>query len=205
MIELNKFHTDALCECMNVGVGQAAAVLSELVGQSIELSVPSMNVIQLDSIRSFLDQFYGTWHSCAALNFNSNFSGDAILVFTEQSAKGWTELISLHQFAGMDIELTSDMENDFLLEIGNNLINGCVGSIANFIGTECDFSIPILHNRITGDIYDDVLDSKSSRIGLVITTSLTAEERQVSTDLFLALDAASLDVFIEAVNRILEN
>ena len=203
MIELNEFQTDALCECINIGVGQAASVLSELVGEEIQLEIPSIKTVKLDSVRKYLNVQYAQWHCCIHLEFTSEFSGDAILIFDEKAADGWAELISIHQFEDA-IDLTSEMKNDFLLEIGNILINGCIGSIANLLEVECDYSIPHIFSKITSDLFDDLLDRDSSEhFGMIITTKLKAEGKSVSTDLFLTLKKDSVPFFINTIEKLL--
>ena len=203
MTELTVFQTDALCECINIGVGQAASTLSELVGEAIELEIPSIQTVQLNSVREHLDGHYQKWHSCVLLEFMSKFSGDAVLIFSDESATGWASLISTHQFGGA-MEITADMQNDFLLEIGNILINGCIGSISNIMDIECDFSIPHMFNRITSELFDDMLDrDQSKHFGMIITTTLKAEGKNVSTDLFLTLKEDSLPFFIESIDKML--
>ena len=203
MTELTEFQTDALCECINIGVGQAAAVLSELVGDTIELDIPAIRTVQLSSVRDYLDNHYDKWHSCVLLEFMSEFSGDAVLIFSEESARGWAGLVSSNQF-GEDLELTSDMQNDFLLEIGNILINGCIGSLSNLMEIECDFSIPKMYNRINSELFDDMLDrDQSQHFGMIISTTLKAEGKSVSTDLFLTLKENSLPFFLKSVDKMI--
>jgi chemotaxis protein CheC len=204
MIELNDFQTDALCECINIGVGDSAAVLSELAGEAIELQIPTIRTIRLSSVRDHLDSHYNKWHSCVLLEFHSKFSGDAILIFSAEAADGWAELIINHQFDG-EIELTNDMKSDFLLEIGNIIINGCIGSMANMMQVECDFSIPHIYNKITSDLFDDMLDrDQKDHFGMIVTTTLKAEGKSVTTDLFLTLKEDSIPFFIESVDALLE-
>ena len=44
MDSLSELHIDALAEVFNVGAGRAAASLSEIVGDEVKLSVPSVEV-----------------------------------------------------------------------------------------------------------------------------------------------------------------
>ena len=203
MIELSEFQTDALCECINIGIGDAAAVLSELAGEEIKLEIPAIKTIHLNSVRDYLDNHYTKWHSCVLLEFNSQFSGDAVLIFNQTAANGWAKLISSHQF-DTEIDLTEDMKNDFLLEIGNILINGCIGSLSNMMNIECDFSIPHLFTKITSDLFDDMLDrDQTEHFGMIVTTTLTAEGQSVTTDLFLTLKEDSLPFFIKSIEELL--
>ncbi|MCH2205572.1 MAG: hypothetical protein MK132_06860 [Lentisphaerales bacterium] len=201
MTELTDFQTDVLCECINIGVSQAASVLSELVGEAIELEIPSIQTVKLNSVREHLDGHCQKWHSCVLLEFMSKFSGNAVLIFSEESATGWASLISANQF-GHEIELTSDMQNDFLLEIGNIIINGCIGNISNLMEVECHFSIPHMINRITSELLDDMLDrDQSQHFGMIITTTLKAKGKAISTDLFLTLKEGFIPFFIKSIEK----
>lgn len=45
---LNEMQKDVLLEQMNIYIGQAAALLSEMIDHRIDLSVPELNIMEVD-------------------------------------------------------------------------------------------------------------------------------------------------------------
>src|SRR5271170_3932980 len=53
-LTLNEFQMDALREIGNVGAGNAATALSQMVGRRVDMSVTKVMVLPADSIAEFL-------------------------------------------------------------------------------------------------------------------------------------------------------
>lgn len=86
MNTLSELHLDALSEVFNVGAGRAAASLSEIVGDEVLLSVPSVEIrkssdLDLSAI-SLESNRFGTVHQ----TFSGSFQAEALLLFTEEHA-----------------------------------------------------------------------------------------------------------------------
>ncbi|EQB88534.1 chemotaxis protein CheC [Clostridium punense] len=54
-LDFNEIQIDALREVGNIGIGNAATAMSQLLGKKIQITVPKVNVIQLEDIFSRID------------------------------------------------------------------------------------------------------------------------------------------------------
>lgn len=145
---------DLLKELINVGVGRAAASLSELIGLRIELSVPE--------IWTSCDcrEISGALTERAAMVVWQEFSGDlcgrAALAFPEASGLSLAALLAGNDVAASEL----DMElSGVLLEVGNILLNGIMGTIANEAHNNLQYMLPVL--QCGGDALSRVLQSDS--------------------------------------------
>ena len=192
-MEITDFHKDAICEAMNIGAGQAGAVMSELVNKNIAIAIPQVEFIEISTVRNYLDEHFTDWKSCINLSLSSGIKGEAILIFSEQSAKGWFEAIALAQFGSLEM-LTPEMETDLLIEVGNILINNSVGGLANLINITVDYAIPKHFSKVSGEIFESLLDNdRSGHLGMIMTTNLKIEGEEIETDLMLTLSRESLN------------
>ena len=117
---------DAMRELLNVGVDQAAAVLSELIGRRIELTIPSVRICRGDDCR---ERLYGELQhqtqTVISQEFDGTLGGCASLCFAADSSLALARLLSGEigeSSAGLDAELSG-----ILLEVGNIVLNGVMG------------------------------------------------------------------------------
>jgi chemotaxis protein CheC len=187
---------------MNIGVSQAATVLSTMIDAPVGLTIPQVTFVELETLRSYLDTYYHDWGSCVVLSFSGGLSGDGVLVFSLDSAKHLISLVGHNQFAG---ELLPEMESDLLLELGNIIINSCVGAIANLLEAETTDGFPQFCSRGSSDIFDDILEkNKEDSFGMIITTDMRIENTHFGLDLIICFEKASVNFVVDRLISLVE-
>jgi chemotaxis protein CheC len=130
---------DAAAELFNIGMGRAAASLSRMVGDEVELSIPHVEILTVETLLERLAQQGVDDVSLVVQRFEGMFTGEALLVFPyEQSL----ELVRVLLSEATALEHITELERDVLAEVGNVLINACLGSLANVLGDEFAASTP---------------------------------------------------------------
>ncbi|MDX1969687.1 MAG: hypothetical protein SFV23_21110 [Planctomycetaceae bacterium] len=178
---------DLLKELINVGVGRAAASLSELIGLRIELSVPE--------VWTSCDgrEISGALNERAAMVVWQEFTGDlcgrAALAFPEASGLSLAALL-----AGSDVPASElDLElSGVLLEVGNILLNGMMGTIANEAHNTLQYMLPVLH--CGGDALTRVLqsDSYESMELLIADVRFRVQERAINGSIVIGFSFGSV-------------
>lgn len=125
---------DALREVSNIGVGNAATSLSTLLGTKIDMSVPSVNMVELSSIinESGENAVLGI-----VVRVLGEIPGNILILFKEDMAK---EIITYLLGTPQD-ELT-EMGASVLCEVGNILSASYMNAISQFTGLEVIPSVP---------------------------------------------------------------
>ena len=90
MIDLSELEHDTISELINIGVGRAAASLSEMVDQPVELTVPTITFVERFS-DSNLTSSPEEVVSAVSQTFDGPFKGEAMLVFPENAALNWCD------------------------------------------------------------------------------------------------------------------
>lgn len=132
---------DALTEIINIGVGRAGAMLSDLVEQRIELRVPSVQMCDLSEIGSVLGSRGEMLDTSIFQDFDGAVSGRTILAFPRESG------LRLGQILGELGQTPDELDVDLigiLTEVGNILINGVMGSISNMFESTLAYTVPEL-------------------------------------------------------------
>ena len=92
MIQLSDIEQDALGESFNLALGQAAAVFADLVNEEIQLSVPTVEILEREALVKRLEELTGTKAAqdlcCIAQHYVAGkaFDTDTLLLFPEHGS-----------------------------------------------------------------------------------------------------------------------
>ncbi len=137
---LDEFFIDAVAEILNVGMGSAAASLSEMINDEVKLSVPGVEFVSRLEATQIIGKKTKTDVSGVHQNFQGSFSGDALLLFPEKQS---LELVrAVLQQDDMSLEDLTDMEQEAMTEIGNVILNACLCSMADMFSEQIQGEIP---------------------------------------------------------------
>ncbi|MBC3877201.1 chemotaxis protein CheC [Undibacterium sp. FT79W] len=200
MNTLSELHLDALSEVFNVGAGRAAASLSEIVGDEVLLSVPSVEIrkssdldlsaISLDSNR------FGTVHQ----TFSGTFQAEALLLFTEEHA---LEIVRDMMGSQISLEDLAEFEQEAMCELGNIILNACLSAMADMLNIPLDCSLPDYTVATTEEIFRRVSDDEKQPYVLLLHIDLAIEKRRSEGHLIFLLSSTSLESLIIQIERYL--
>jgi chemotaxis protein CheC len=189
-------HRDALKEIVNIGVGQAASSLNEMVGSHIELEVPSIIVFDPERPADTLSDLSHHTLACVQLDFQGFFSGSSMLVFPEESA---AKLVFALTGEGVGTAELNAVMAGALNEVGNILINGVMGAICNILGKTLDFSPP---NYMEGGLSDllQMTDHGRGMTILLIRTTFRVQDLRVDGNFFLIFEIESFQNLLSSLD-----
>ncbi|MEO5366923.1 MAG: hypothetical protein H7831_11345 [Magnetococcus sp. WYHC-3] len=136
---LTDLHTDALKELFNIGIGKAAALLSEMVAQEVQLAVPMLVLDhRLEHIANRVDP-NAQQVSAIRQTFEGAFRGSAMLVYPRSDSLALVRSLAGEETA---LEYLMDFEQESLLEVGNIILNGCLWAILTLMELKFRFQFP---------------------------------------------------------------
>lgn len=205
MMELKELEQDALTEIFNIGVGIAADVLSQMVGEQVRLSVPVVELTTQQQAKTYY-MAREQRHLCAIRQtFSGEVTTDAILMFPEENS---LELVRLMVGSDLPLEQLTEMEQDAMAEIGNIILNAVISSVSSTLGLTFEGSLPDVSIITTDNIFSDRIgalqrsDAKAPVLALTIDFELSA--RQVSGYLAFLLDIPSSEKLIARLDRFID-
>ncbi|MCP4500368.1 MAG: hypothetical protein GY822_10455 [Deltaproteobacteria bacterium] len=151
MIELTDLQNDVLKEMFNLGAGNAAAALSEMMSdEEILLSVPEVRFLPLNELvietkRDGSSQLCGV-----SQKFDGAISGEAIMLYSEEES-----LLLVRRMVGslVPVEHIKEMESEALAEVGNIVLNACLSAFGDLFEDEITTELP----EVTIGSHDDVV------------------------------------------------
>ncbi len=200
MIELTDFQQDAIGELLNIGMGRASASLSEMVGEEVELSVPKVEISSHKKAQESIESSVGEQVTAIKESFKGAFWGDALLIFPEN--QGLALVKALFKGEDLPMEVLSEMEQEALTEVGNIILNACLGSLSNIFKQSLEFSLPqYCHGHCRDIIKQDKNMSDSAGGVLILQMNFLLQTTKVNGYLTLMMDVDSL----QALSKELES
>jgi len=189
MIRLSDLEHDALVELFNIGVGQAASAMSEIVSETVTMAVPAISFLNRAAAAKLLaSKSTGSGRICGiSQRYSGAFDTDAILMFPEEKSQ---EIVRLMVGQAMPLDELTAMEQEAMSEIGNILLNSCVGALANIIGHELHGSLPDYHVGYSQDIL--ALSGDSETVVLMLHIEFVVERQQIAGDVAFIMDMSAL-------------
>jgi len=195
---LTDFQKDAITEIVNIAFGRAVASLSELTGSRILLTVPKLEICTIDQLPSVLMEILNSDVCTVHQIFTGEVSGDALLIL---DYKGATVLASL--LTGEEIENMETSAKEVLIEVGNILLNACLGTFGNMLHVHITFSVPHLHlNQLNHTLNTIKMGKEEIRYVILVVTTFTVKESNVGGYLLIVLGVVSLDKFIQCIKNL---
>ncbi|MFT5758621.1 MAG: chemotaxis protein CheC [Alteromonadaceae bacterium] len=200
MVELSEFQKDALAELLNIGMGRASASLSEMVGEEVELSVPQVEMLSRKEVIIHISNLVGNKITAVKESFKGAFWGDALLLFPENHS---LELVkALIKDDTLPAEMLSEMEQEALTEVGNIILNACLGSLANIFQENLEFALPQYSHGSCSDILKIGKPSATSPEGLLLLQmNFSLEKIKVSGYLTLIMDVTSMQALSKQLSK----
>jgi chemotaxis protein CheC len=192
-IELTPWQKDALTEIINIGVGRGAAELNSMCESYVRLNVPNIEVIGVTELADKLKRFESDTLATVVMPFRGPITGLASILFPPDSASNLVTALTGEDpvFSGMD-----SLRASTLSEVGNIIINGVVGAVANMLKMDISYSPP--------DYLEESLRAFTSlfSMGEVVIMALakfTIEEFNVEGDILLLFEVGSFAALIKGV------
>lgn len=193
-MELSESQKDALTELINIGYARAAGALSELTGNRIELGVPSVAMYRITELTALLCKVMSGEVASVNQVFTGPVSGNALLLLDQAAATMLNQLLT----EGATIAaVTSSLDasaREVITEIGNIVLNACLGVFGNLLKVQVTFAVPRLHIETVESVLSSItVGDKELRYALIAQTRFHLKSSNVSGYLVIILGVTSLE------------
>lgn len=198
-MNLTAVQQDALIELINIGFGRAAAALSKLTGHRVQLEVPQITMCPIDQmadrLRPMLQNQVATVHQI----FSGPVDGDALLVLDQHSAAILKELLTNEPALPLDLDRSA---REVVTEIGNIVLNACLGTFGNLLKVQVSFSVPHLSLESLEDVVGSIsVGRQGLRYALIVHAKFALRNSSLTGYLVIVLGVASIERLIRSLER----
>ena len=182
-MKLSAVQADAIQELGNIGAAHAATTLSQMIGSTVQMSVPGIKAIDIAELGNFMGE-----ESAAMVVFELQgeiqHGGFVIFYITRESAIRLTN--TMLGLTDMNRPM-NEMDESALLEVGNIMVSAFLDATAELLGFVMLPSPPAM----TIDMAHAAMSSLIAGLGeeidevLLFSTELTCEEHKIDSDIIM--------------------
>lgn len=196
-MQLTAVQQDALVELLNIGFGRAAASLSQLTGHRVLLEVPEVSVHPIVELREALERLGMRDVASVHQIFSGPVGGDALLILDYPAAGMLKHLLTDEPSLPLSVDASA---REVLTEVGNILLNACLGTFGNLLKVQVSFSVPQLSlDTLHGVIESLTVQHEALSYALLVHAGFRLRDAEVYGALVIVLSVTSLDKLLRAV------
>jgi chemotaxis protein CheC len=201
-MKLSAVQADAIQELGNIGAAHAATTLSQMIGSTVQMSVPGIKAIDIAELGSFMGE-----ESAALVVFELQgeiqHGGFVIFYITRESAIRLTN--TMLGLTDMNRPM-NEMDESALLEVGNIMVSAFLDATAELLGFIMLPSPP----SMTIDMAHAAMSSLIAGMGeeidevLLFSTELTCEEHKIDSDIIMMPETKTLARIVELLENMMK-
>jgi chemotaxis protein CheC len=201
-MKLSAVQADAIQELGNIGAAHAATTLSIMLGSTIEMSVPAINIVDLSQLGEYMGE-----ESAAMVAFELqgeiSHGGYILFYITRESAVRLTNtMLGLTETK----RSLDEMDQSALLEVGNIMVSAFLDATAELLGLVMLPSPPSL----TVDMAHAAMQSLIAQLQeetnevLLFSTELVCEEHRIDSDIIMMPETSTLVRIVELLENMVK-
>jgi chemotaxis protein CheC len=197
---LTEQQTDALTELINIAFARTGAALSDLTGQRVLLEPPTVALRLASELDAELSRFVPGEVAWIHQVFNGALAGDALLLLNYDGAVQLTELLTDDSNSSNRLD---ESAREVLTEVGNILLNACLGVFGNILRVHVGFSVPRLRLDSVEELISWLQQKERGelRYALIVFTKFQIRDSQVNGFLVLVLNLTEFDRLVREIDE----
>jgi chemotaxis protein CheY-P-specific phosphatase CheC len=204
-VKLSELQRDALGEMANISASRAAKQLSALLGDSIDITVPRVELLPLPALRERLSADGDGTIACVYQALSGVLQGRVHLMFHNRDSKAL-----IHALVGdagpMLADALREYEHEAMTEVGNIIIATFAAMLADLLGAELRLSLPYYNEGSVEELMFNLpaAEDAALMVVVVIETVLRAAQRDVSGTLMVVLKVHSAEELLSRIDAMLQ-
>jgi chemotaxis protein CheC len=201
-MKLSAVQADAIQELGNIGAAHAATSLSQMLGSTIEMSVPAIKVVDLSQLGQYMGE-----ESAAMVAFELQgdipHGGYILFYITRESAVRMTNTMLGQTEINRPL---SEMDESALLEVGNIMVSAFLDATAELLGFVMLPSPPALTIDMAHAAMQSLIAQMQEETNevLLFSTELVCEEFKVDSDIIMMPERSTLMRIIELLENMMK-
>lgn len=197
MKTLSALHFNTLGEIIKNGTERAAQGLSDVIGESVQPSVPTVELVKLNdagisSLRLNSEKF-----GIITQEFVGAVDAEIMLIFAEENVLHIVR--NMMMASDTDIEVIREVENEAMCELGNIMINACLASITDALKISMESTLPRYSVRSGEEIVTHI-KTENKEFLLTSHVDFSIKGTPMEGKLFVLLNSSAIDNVIDEIN-----
>jgi chemotaxis protein CheC len=189
-MKLSTVQSDAIQELGNIGAAHAATTLSQMLGSTVEMSVPAIKAIDIADLGTYMGE-----ESAAMVAFELQgdipHGGYIVFYISRESAIRLTNtMLGLTEIN----RPMNEMDESALLEVGNIMVSAFLDATAELLGFIMLPSPPALSLDMAHAAMSSLVAQMGEEVDevLLFSTELVCEEHKIDSDIIMLPESTTL-------------
>lgn len=197
---LTDYQKEAITELINVGFAKSATSLSELTGYRTLLGPPDVKLLPISELSEVLSGIIPDRIVTIHQIFNGAIAGDAMLILNQDDSK---KLVKLLLNEPGTASLSEASVKDVLSEVGNIMLNSCLGMFGNLLKIRISFTVPQLQIETLDKLIRTItIDNIEISYALMVSMEFQLRDKSISSFLVLVLGITSLEQLLTEIEKL---
>ena len=202
-MNLSTVQKDAIQELGNIGAAHAATTLSQLLGSSVEMSVPGISIVDIARLGEYMGE-----ESAAMVAFELQgdipHGGFIIFYITRESAIRLTN--TMLGLTEMNRPM-NEMDQSALLEVGNIMVSAFLDATAELLGFVMLPSPPALSIDMAHAAMQSLIAQSTDDVDevMLFSTELVCSEHKIDSDIILMPERKTLQKIIVLLENMMKS
>jgi chemotaxis protein CheC len=194
--DLTELQLDALREVGNIGAGNAATALSQMINRRIDMTVPQVDILPVEKVISKIG-YEEERVIAVVLRIFGDIPGNVIFLLTMESAGSIVEMLTGMKSSG-DL---SELQISALQEIGNILTGAYINSIVRLTGLTMISSVPAISSDMLYSLMTTVYveSEQMDEYMMSIEARFTEGDRHIDGYFFYIPKPGSMEKLIQSL------
>jgi chemotaxis protein CheC len=198
--QINQFYRDALQELGNIGAGNAATALSQMVGRTIGMSVPKVMIVPVEEVPELVG---GAEEIVAGIYLEvfGDLPSKILVTFPHKNLVMLTDMLLGNNLGSQT--LMNEMKLSALKELGTILSGAYLNALAKFLDLRMIPSVPALAIDVMTAILETILVeiSQETQYALMLQTDIIETETKITGTFFLIPEPGTLDTIVKSIAK----
>ncbi len=201
--KLKPEHLDALKEVGNVGSGNAATSLSQLLNKKVDMKVPYAKIMPIGEIPNIVG---GADKITFSVFMHTTGDLELGILFIIPLETGFELIDKLLGKKVTDIYEITELESSVILELGTIMSGTFLSAFTDFIKVDAKPSVPDMIIDMAGSVLDEVLTGfeKAVDYALLVETMFKMDDESLDAHVLMLFEPNSLLKIMKAMHLELE-
>jgi chemotaxis protein CheC len=194
---------DIIREIVNIGIGEAASSLSELVKDRVYINVPDIQIMDFADVPAYIQSEMEALGILISQDFHGLIDGKVLLTYSRECS---ISLVNSLYGITKDIASLTNTDIATLQEVGNIIIVSCISAISNIIEGRLNFTIPQVTMGVSsGYLQDLVKDLEEFEKCIIIKNQITIRGNDIRGYIFILLTFRAFDLVTEKLGKVVRS
>ncbi len=199
---LSELQRDALAEMANISASRAARQLSSLLHDTIDITVPKVELLPMDLLYRRLAAS-GEGHIASVYQDLTGMLGGRVhLMFHDHGSKALIHAL-IGDVGQMYEAALRECEHEAMTEVGNIIIGTFSAVLADLLSGELRLSLPYYTEGTIAEVLGNPPEGDGTMVVVVIETVLRAAQRDVNGSVMVVLKVGAAEELLRRIDNMI--